>query len=394
MNRPVSSCRFACPAAALLGALLLSPLAHAVQDCELGGQGVNPNNGNTTAGKTGLMRCKDRDTGQIVREQELQNGRFMGVVRFYQDGKLQKEYSENERGNRQGRAREFSPTGQVLREGSYDNGDETGLSRTWYPDGQLRRATFYAPPNGELASAEFTEKGQLNSLHCADKPLLAPAADDARWCGFTGAPSRVEFFGSRGVLNARSSYVNGKRVRYESFNDNGNPSSQDEQADGRRVQRYFSTSGVKVREIQSAGDGKSWMREREQNFSDKGSLVRDQRWSGGKPVTDQTFYLNGQPKSLTEFGGESTTSRDGRAWQQVTQYYDSGKIASTGRYTADRRQTPTGTHQAFNEAGRVVSEQVYDERGNISREKTWDDNGQLLRDDAVFEDGSRKAFAR
>ena len=51
---------------ALLSALMFvaAGLAHAVQDCEVGGQNVNPANGSTTAGKTGLMRCKDRDSGE------------------------------------------------------------------------------------------------------------------------------------------------------------------------------------------------------------------------------------------------------------------------------------------------------------------------------------------
>jgi hypothetical protein len=52
--------------------------AHAVQDCDIAGVGVTPANGNTTAGKTGLMRCRDRDSGVIQREQQVQNGAFFG----------------------------------------------------------------------------------------------------------------------------------------------------------------------------------------------------------------------------------------------------------------------------------------------------------------------------
>ena len=72
-----------------LTVLLATPLAAlAVQDCELNGQSVNPANGSTTAGRTGLMRCKDRDSGELQREQELKAGVFMGLVRFYEKGKL------------------------------------------------------------------------------------------------------------------------------------------------------------------------------------------------------------------------------------------------------------------------------------------------------------------
>ena len=91
----------------LLAAILVAP-AFAVQVCELNGQPVNPNNGYTTQGKTGLMRCREGDGGPLQREQELQNGKFMGLVRFYRDGVLEKESRVNERGNREGLARDQS----------------------------------------------------------------------------------------------------------------------------------------------------------------------------------------------------------------------------------------------------------------------------------------------
>lgn len=375
----------------LFAALLASSSAFAVQDCELNGENVNPSNGNTTAGKTGIMRCKDRDSGQMVREQELKAGKFAGLVRFYDKGRLQREYSENERGNKQGRYREYSAEGKVLREETYENGDSVGLARSYYGDGQLRRATWFAQPGGEQASVDFTERGQLNALRCGDKPLLAPAVDDTRLCGFSGGPSNVEFFGSRGALNARSSYLAGRRIRHETFNDNGNPSSLDEITGNLRVQRRFSTSGVKLRELQYQWDGKNGTLQREQEFSAAGSLTRDKRWAGGKLAVEESFYLNGQLREKKEYGGEGAA-----AWMQASDYYDTGKIAATGRYTNAMRgrQLPTGTHQRFNEAGKVVAESTYDERGRISREKAWSDTGELLRDDALFEDGSRKAYSR
>ena len=77
--------------------LCVSASSHAVEVCELNGQWVNPNNGSTTAGKSGLMKCRDGENGPVVREQELQNGVFMGVVRYFKDGALEREYSVNEK---------------------------------------------------------------------------------------------------------------------------------------------------------------------------------------------------------------------------------------------------------------------------------------------------------
>ena len=149
-------------------ALLCATLAHAQLDCELNGQGVNPDNGSSIAGKTGLLRCKDRSSGELQRESQIQNGVAMGLVRIYEKGKLAREHSLNAKGNLQGRAREFSPTGRVLRDAAYDDGQERGLVRSFYPDGKLRRAIFYPTSDtgggNERASVEFTEHGQLSEI--------------------------------------------------------------------------------------------------------------------------------------------------------------------------------------------------------------------------------------
>ena len=44
--------------------LFCVPAAFAVQDCELNGEHVNPANGYTTEGKTGMMKLPERDSGQ------------------------------------------------------------------------------------------------------------------------------------------------------------------------------------------------------------------------------------------------------------------------------------------------------------------------------------------
>ncbi|MET0544529.1 MAG: hypothetical protein ABWZ88_22540 [Variovorax sp.] len=379
---------------AALPLILATVVAHAVQDCELNGQHVNPANGNTTAGKTGLMRCKDRDSGELQREQELKNGVFMGVVRYYDKGQLRKEHSVNERGNMDGRAREFSPSGQVLREGTYDNGRERGLTRAFHPDGRLMLAIFYADPGGERASAEFNAQGQLSSLRCGDQPLLAPAVDDARLCGFAGGkPSDVDLFDSKGRLRSRTQWVAGKRVRSESLHDNGKIAVLETIAGNQRTEQRFSGEGIKRTDaVWLITERGGRIKQVEQNFSEAGTLVREQRWSPtGEAVSDKSFYLNGQPREQSTWSGEG----DSRTIE-ITAFYDNGQRASLGRYSATPRgrQLPTGTHQRFDDKGVLVAESVYDAKGRVTRERVWDDAGKLQRDDEVFEDGSRKAFAK
>ena len=386
--------RHAALALAGLAALLtgLAGTAHAVQDCELNGEHVNPANGNTTKGKTGLMRCKDRDSGELQREQELRNGVFMGVVRYYDKGKLGKEQHLNAKGNLHGRAREFYPDGKVLREATYDNGHEEGLVRSFHPDGQLRRVAFYADPGGERASAEFTPAGQLSALRCADSAVLAPAADDARWCGFVGGPSQVELFDAKGGLRARLSYTSGKRVRNERLYDNGKPASQDEVAGNQRTERRFSSEGVKRYELVSLIVERGTVKQREIEYSERGTPVREQRWTpAGLAVSDDSYYLNSQPRSKTVYSGEGLARV-----ADITEFHDNGQRAAEGRFGAAPRGRliPVGLHRRFDEQGKLASESVYDDKGRVTRERTWDANGQPDRDDEVFEDGSRKAYAK
>ncbi len=375
-----------------LTALLCVPAAHAVQDCELNGQSVNPANGATTAGKTGLMRCKERGSNELQREAQVQNGVFMGLVRIYEKGRLAKEQSVNAKGNIQGPAREFAPNGQVLREAVYDDGQERGLVRSFYPGGKLRRATFYPDVGSERAFAEFTERGQLTALRCGDAPVLAPAVDDAQLCGFTSAPSQVELFDARGNLRSRLSYAAGKRVRTQDFYDNGKTSLLDETVFGQRIERTYSSEGVKRRETVSQQVERVMVKQREQEFSEKGTLVRDQRWNlAGEPIGDDSYFLNGQPRSKAVYrgAGESRTV-------EVTEFHDNGQRAAQGSYQAigRNRQVPIGTHQRFDDKGALLAESSFDAKGRITRERVWDPNGELQRDDEVFEDGSRKAFTR
>lgn len=383
--------RTALRGAAALLALLGAATAHAQPDCELNGRSVNPADGSSTAGKTGLLRCKDRATGELQREEQVQNGVSMGLVRIYEKGRLAKEHTLNAKGNLQGRAREFSPTGRVLRDATYEDGQERGLVRSFYPDGRLRRAIFY-PDTGsgsERASVEFTEHGQLSALRCADAPTLAPVVDDARLCGFTGTgPSQVELFDSRGTLRSRLSYVSGKRVRSQSFYDNGKTAAIDEIVGNQRTEQNYSSEGVKRREAVYLLIERASVRLREQAFSEKGALVRDQRWnSAGEPIVDDSYHLNGQPSSKSVYSGSGDTRT-----VEITEFYDSGQRAAQGRYqvVGRGRQIPVGTHQRFSEKGTLLAESTFDAKGRVTRERAWDENGDLLRDDEVVEDGSKK----
>lgn len=366
----------------------------AVQDCDIDGVPVNPANGSTTAGKSGIMRCRERDSGQLQREQELRSGRFIGLVRYYTDGRLEKEFSVNEQGNRDGRGREFSPvTGKLIREEISNNGTTVGLFRSFHPDGQPRRIGYRDEAGKEQAAVEYTARGQLRELRCGDKPWLGKEADEAALCGFAerGKAVVASLYGDKGELRARLSHLDGIRVATESFWANGKPRSQEEAgAEGRQIERSFAEDGVKRREVGWIKAGRGRFKEYELEYHDSGALLREQRWKQGEAVSDKSFYLNGQPHRETLYARQ-----DGVPTSEVKEFHDNGKLASQGRFaSADRyRQQPVGEHRRHDSEGRLRQVRSYDAKGRLGREQEFDEQGKVVRDDQVFEDGSRKAYA-
>ena len=397
--------RNALPLAAALAALCHPPAALAVQVCELNGQHVNPSNGSTTEGKTGLMRCREGEGGPVVREQELQHGKFMGLVRYYKDGALEREYRVNERGNRDGLSREWARAeaggkSVLVREETLRDSRTVGIARSWYPSGQLRRVAFHGDEEREQASAEFTPQGQLAELRCGSKPVLGGNFDDKAACGFAGGASKVTLYSGKGVAKARLSYERGERKRSETLWENGAVRELSEVNAGGGVERSFAADGTKRREQQwtaIAGERPYRVTVLDQEFHESGKLVRERRWRpterGAELVSEASWYLNGQPKARSDY-----SVADGRTLRRETAFHDNGSKSFEGSWqsaaSGGRGELATGTQQSFDAEGRLRGERSYDERGRIKRERELDERGNVVRDDEVFEDGSRKAVGK
>src|SRR5688572_13268264 len=128
--------------------LLSCSIAYAVQDCEMNGQHVNPANGSTYAGKTGIMKCVDRDTKKLVREEEYRNGRAIGYRKFVDHYGKTGVGNYNEQGNRDGEYKEYDPNGNLIAEERYVNGSMSGVQTHYHANKQVRRRSFNEPPKG------------------------------------------------------------------------------------------------------------------------------------------------------------------------------------------------------------------------------------------------------
>jgi hypothetical protein len=276
--------------------------------------------------------------------------------------------------------------------------------RTWFAGGQRQRLTFYGDNEREQASVEFTPDGKLADLRCAAEPVFGADFDDRAACGHAGA-STVTMYSSRGQATTRVVFERGERRKTETLWESGAVRELRETTPTGTLERRFAADGTKLRETQwlalvepgaAAGARPRSVKVLEQEFHASGTLIHETRWRpaerGAELVTETHWYLNGQPKDRTEIVDGPTRLR------RETAYHDNGKPASQGQWRLgagnSRADQPTGTHQWFDESGRVRGERVYDERGRVNREREFDAGGALLRDDEVYEDGSRKSMGR
>jgi antitoxin component YwqK of YwqJK toxin-antitoxin module len=368
-------------------------------DCEVSGKSVNPDHGGTTAGLTGVMRCVDRTTKQLVREQEIQNGAFFGLERFYEKGKLQRDFRTNPKGNKDGIAKTYA-NGVLIAEELYESGANVGLQKFFFESGTLKRLGFYevirpisaSSPfieTQEQTSISFNENGTLSDIRCAKKPLIEfGKISDQTLCGFKGR-TQLELF-SGDTLSLRRSYLNGENLATVSYWESGKVRSEVFVRDGKIFEYRFSQTGAKTKEIESkllATSGSSRrLKELERDFHVSGTLTNESRWVDGMLSEEKAWYLNGQPKSQVFYQGTDVTR---------SSFHDNGVLAFRGGYRKSRSsEMGVGEHQSFDDQARLRLVQFYDDKGLVTRERALDEAGAVVRDDALFEDGSRKAFAR
>ena len=390
-------------AAALLA--LASPAAYAVQDCEFNGKPINTSNGADTAGKTGMVLCKERDTGQVQREYELRDGKSVGLSRYYRDGKLVKEFTITANGPHEGLEREWAANGQLVLEFTNINGRARGLRRQWYEDGKLRKVEWLADSTSERdgAAAEYRPSGQLASLRCGPKPLLMPHVNDAKLCGFDGhhAPSTVNLYSSKGELRSTVVLVAGVEQKATTFFDNGKPQAQEEllQKGTQKRETYYFEDGTMRREKLWDLSAGSALLLRDAEFHASGALVAERTYqlldADGRKISrisaEARFYLNGQPQQKDVYTSEADTQL-----RDTQRYTDQGKLRAQGRYVLSGRysERPVGVHQVFFTNGQLAQEDTFDAKSILTRQRVWDESGKLLSDDELFEDGSRKAHSK
>lgn len=337
------------PAICLLAVLLFGPSAWA-RHCEVDGVSVNPDNGSTTTGKTGILKCY-RDDGTLWHEQELRNGQYLGLDRMVRDDGSVSERQINANGNTEGLAREFYPGGKLKQEGQYRNGEAVGLAKSYHPDGHLAALRFYPKAGAQAAVAiEYNRDGSLHELRCGAQSLID---EDRMLCGF-GKLATHELRDANGSLREKRSYRDGKAISGESFDRQG------------RRRDAFERDG---------------QRSVERRFFDSGDMASESTVVDGYEVAASEWYMNGKLK--TKLSREAMLRQPKSS---VEHYRDTGVLQTREELVGNRR-----THEErFDEAGLRSEEFLYDDEGRPTTHRKFSVDGQVVLEEAFYPDGSRK----
>jgi len=364
---------------ALLGALICVN-AHAVQRCELNGESVSRSNGHTTAGKSGLMRCTDED-GQVRRlDQTLRDGRSVGPVTMVLADGERREYSVNERGNRDGVARTFDGKGTLRKEESLEDGTAVGVQKNFAEAGHLQELHF-ALGRRTVLTIGYLPDGTLTELRCSPVTLVP---QDREVCGHGGRASEVTLYRAAGQPSGTVSYLKGQMQRQTVLDREGRLVRSEELKDGRRIKRVFYTSGQPRSEADFIERDPNSSEGREgttREWAESGQLTQVSHWAGGYEQRIEQWYLNGQRKVRQQI------RREGRNQERTTEsFWDNGKPAAVN---TERNGRLSGWQKYFSEDGVLQREDEHGERGVLLRRRHYDARGTLEREERFLEDGSR-----
>ena len=360
----------------------------------MNGKSVNPNNGFETATLTGLLRCRDEDSGKLQREEELRDGKYIGLQRFFdRNGRLERERSVNERGNSQGIEKQFWPNGQVKSEATSDDGQTKGVTRRYFERGTIERIGFYQDRQAVL-EISFNADGSYYELRC---PATSTIAEDRKPCGFAGKTETV-LQSAAGKRRALQSWEQGRLLALITYRDEGSVVSEMRFDQGRRVHRTFTVDGaggknvLREERVYEQGDqplnSTAGRLQTSKQWGTNGQATEVVRYSEGKPVHTERWYLNGALKEKSTVTGSGNAART-----QREKFTDDGKLVSREALTAEG--SATGLQQYFYGNGKLRREDIYGEadargRARMLARKEWDETGKLTADDEILEDGSRK----
>ncbi len=379
--------------------LLLSPRVWALEDCKLGEQPISLDNGATTAGITGTVRCVDRDTKKESHTVAFRNGQQHGwETRRWADGRgIEQEYRD---GKRHGGFKRIEE-GRLVETSHYVDDHEEGESLRFYPDGKVSRRVERKPEDAKSTYADYDPQGRLTSAGCGLQSSWEAGLETCVWKG----PSPLVFFHPNGQKRAVIALKNGLREGVtESFDAQGQLVNATRYAGGKR-------DGVRT-ELRAGVPQRSTTYVKGEKEGDETEFFTDGRkkqvttWKARQEVKRVEYFQNGERKLEFVVEGdravETLFDDDGRprvrtglgrdrwrGWipEGVSEsFLSDGGIESREHFSQGERE---GRRQVWSEAGVLLEDSRW-AKGSVTERKRWETDGGLVEDEAFEEDGSRK----
>jgi antitoxin component YwqK of YwqJK toxin-antitoxin module len=334
--------------------------------CTLNGDYVNPNHGGTTAGKTGMVICKN-DEGKVTREYELREGKEIGKrVRVDSQGNRE-EYSVNEKGNMDGLKKVFNKDGKLTYEGRYKNSDGVGLHKEWFDSGKLKSIHYE-----NKMSIDFKETEEPYNIRCSKEEAFT--SEDKEICGwkkpYESTVGRSKLTYSKGHLIKEIEHNRDGKIQYESVVEEGIETQK----------RYFESG-----EIKSIS-----------TFKGREPLTTKEYFMNGNVSKDMTFNMDDKflKKSMKTFYDDKTLESEGtyivmRNYDQpdgeLKSYWPDSKPKNIEIYKEGKYE---GEAQYFDDKGQLISKRTY-ANDVLKREIVYKEN-VMVSDFEYLPDGSRK----
>lgn len=301
-------------------------------NCTLKGEHVSPYNGATTAGKTGMVICKNEE-GKVTREYELKDGKEIGRKVFVRYDGNREEYSVNEKGNIDGLKKVFNKDGKLIYEGNYSNSDSVGLHKEWYDSGALKG--IHADNKMRI---DFDRDGNPYNIRCDKEKSYTK--EDKEICGWNKPFETKHKRGSE-------TYSKGQLIKEVILDFKGKLSSESVIENGVETTKKFFETG----EVKSIST-----------------------YKGRTILSLKEFYMNGNLSS------EATIKPDGDFLRKDQKtYYDDKTLSSEGSYIMMRNfDQPDGLVKSYWQNTKPKMIENYKDGKYEGEVQTFDDNGQLI----------------
>jgi antitoxin component YwqK of YwqJK toxin-antitoxin module len=317
--------------------------------------------------RDGAFTTYDSKTGAVEETGRYRKGKYHGVRKRYQNGKLQSELA-------------------------YVDGETLGAQKE-YNDGVLSRV-YLKLPGSRLPDTEitFNKNGQVKSLKCGEQPI---GKKDATWCGRDGRQSTVTLYSDDGKVSDTQQYLFGKEHGlFKRFN----------VRTGAVMREEVYENGQRLEAGQRAYNAKGEILAKTDCDARRTSCTETQYFEGGKETKVVTFWKAGKIDKRAEYY-QNGKLREERLTVgdrfRITEYYDSGRVSSKGIYVLAgdwywRPYLPDGLVESYDEDGALYHRGIYKVgRLDGKSERFWKEGGHAFRSEDQYRDDrlvSEKVF--